>query len=363
MANDVSVRAVGDIMTGFSYAWRHLTEPPEQFAAHHLRRADAGLLDPSIRSALLDADVTIGNLEAVISPSFEFSDSETPPPLVSPPETAQFLADSGFDAVHIHNNHILDYGEAAVEETKRRLAEVGVEHVGSPLGRERPTTLSRNGTDVHVAGFNLCDVGRPNDRDELLDAANELAAREGISILSLHWGWGYEHALQPSPDQVSLARELASTGVDVLLGHHSHTFQPVDVQDGTVIAYSLGNFIFDMWRRENVESGVLELELSSEDRGPTDVDVTTTVNDSARVTPRDVPRIAATVPTTVDPPSRRTYEKMAEEAKKTHRNSVLAAYARNSLRVPLRYHARTMKWWASRVLGELRSSSSLRLTG
>ncbi|WP_158058997.1 CapA family protein [Halorussus halophilus] len=361
MADDVTLRAVGDIMTGFSLSWRYLTEPPETFAAHRLVHSDSCLVHPSLRSDLRNADLTIGNLEAVISDSFALPYDEPPPPIMSPPETADFLADSGFDVVHIDNNHILDHGEGLLAETKARLDEAGIEYVGSPLGREQPKTFSCNGHDVHVAGFNLCSGDESSDPEEILTTAEDIAARDGFSVLSIHWGSGFEHTLRPSPAQISLANDLASMGVDAVLGHHSHTFQPVELRHGTAVAYSLGNFVFDMWREANVESGVLEFGLAS--GSDPRVAVRTTRNDGATVEPYDVPRIRAQVPTDVDLVSPDEYDREAKAARTNHRREVLKAYASNTFQFPLRFHARTVKWWAHKVVRELRSSNPLDSTG
>lgn len=236
-------------------------EPRETFASHRISQTDKEVIGPVPRSVLEGADLTIGNMEAVIPEAFDCPNSDTPPLLMAPVETAEFLADNGFDVVHIDNNHILDYGEASVAETKEHLADVGIDYIGSPLGEERPTTVTCDGTEVHLAGFNLCSEGRTSEREDVLQAAEELASRPGVSMLSLHWGWRAVHTLSPSPTQVNFAREIVETGVDVVLGHHSHTFQPVEQHGHGAIAYSLDNFVFDMWLPENVESGVLKLTV------------------------------------------------------------------------------------------------------
>ena len=43
-----------------------------------------------------------------------------------------------------------------------------------------------------------------------------------------------------------MAHAFIDAGVDIILGHHSHVFQSIEHYQGKAIAYSLGNFIFDM---------------------------------------------------------------------------------------------------------------------
>jgi poly-gamma-glutamate synthesis protein (capsule biosynthesis protein) len=42
-----------------------------------------------------------------------------------------------------------------------------------------------------------------------------------------------------------MAKKLIDAGTDLIIGHHPHRLQPVEIHKGKVIAYSLGNFIFD----------------------------------------------------------------------------------------------------------------------
>jgi poly-gamma-glutamate synthesis protein (capsule biosynthesis protein) len=64
-----------------------------------------------------------------------------------------------------------------------------------------------------------------------------------IVIVSLHWGIEYAH--QPQESQVRIAHDLIAAGADLVIGHHTHTPQPVERYRGGLIAYSLGNFVFD----------------------------------------------------------------------------------------------------------------------
>jgi poly-gamma-glutamate synthesis protein (capsule biosynthesis protein) len=70
----------------------------------------------------------------------------------------------------------------------------------------------------------------------------ELARKYDFVAVSLHWG--IENVFYPSPQQQSLARASIDAGATVLLGHHPHRFQGVEVYRGGVIFYSLGNFNF-----------------------------------------------------------------------------------------------------------------------
>jgi poly-gamma-glutamate synthesis protein (capsule biosynthesis protein) len=85
-----------------------------------------------------------------------------------------------------------------------------------------------------------------------VEAVRAAAAQADAVVVSLHWGVEYE--TQPRTDDVELAHALADAGALVVLGHHPHVLQPVELYrraDGrtAVIAYSLGNFVSNQSRR------------------------------------------------------------------------------------------------------------------
>jgi poly-gamma-glutamate synthesis protein (capsule biosynthesis protein) len=89
-------------------------------------------------------------------------------------------------------------------------------------------------------------------RDRALEEVRAAAAGADALVVSLHWG--VEYAQQPRAEDVDYAHRLADAGALVILGHHPHVLQPIELYprpDGrvAVIAYSLGNFISNQERR------------------------------------------------------------------------------------------------------------------
>ena len=62
-----------------------------------------------------------------------------------------------------------------------------------------------------------------------------------VLMVSMHWGVEYVHV--PTATQRDAAQFLADNGVDVIIGHHSHSVMPVEWIDDTLVIYSLGNMI------------------------------------------------------------------------------------------------------------------------
>ena len=137
-------------------------------------------------------------------------------------------------------------------------------------GHTHTVDVTLNGITVAFLGYaygfnqpgNACPAlaalrGRPCLQASLLDGNRAVAdvaaaARQADAVVvSVHWGIEYEQ--QPRETEVALARRLADAGALVVLGHHPHVLQPVELYpraDGrtALIAYSLGNFVSNQSR-------------------------------------------------------------------------------------------------------------------
>lgn len=79
-------------------------------------------------------------------------------------------------------------------------------------------------------------------------------------VASFHFGDEYQK--EPSTRQRALARVAIDAGAKIVIGHHPHVIQPIEEYHGGVIAYSLGNFVFDQpFSKDTMEGMMLELEL------------------------------------------------------------------------------------------------------
>ncbi len=228
------------------------------------------------------ADITFGNLESPLS------DRGTPMPgkgiqFRARPEMAFRLDDAGFDVLSLGNNHSFDYDEPAFLDTMESLRRVGIEPVGGGTNiaeARKPVIIEKNGIKVGFLAYTIyadiyfdaqyrrafqATAGQsgvvPLQQDLILEDLALLKPQVDISILSLHWGTEYN--VIPDPSQRDLARALVEGGADVILGHHPHVIQGLEKYQGSLIAYSLGNFIFDQNQSVKTRQGLmLQLELT-----------------------------------------------------------------------------------------------------
>lgn len=80
-------------------------------------------------------------------------------------------------------------------------------------------------------------------------------------MVSLHWGG--EHRLEPVIDQVVEAHALIDAGADILVCHHSHTLQRIEIYKGKYIYYSIGNFIFDQQAPVNSRTCMVTVSVTA----------------------------------------------------------------------------------------------------
>jgi hypothetical protein len=211
----------------------------------------------NIASELSQADLLVGNLECVLTST---QDRGIPGKCTLHGDTgwAHVLKLAGIDLLSLANNHIMDYGEQGLFSTIEALRRAGIRYVGAGANRReacsplfldvvgrRVAFLAR--TAVIVRSRSYAGENSPGvaflDPDETAAAIHSSRSQADLVILLVHWG--IEHYSYPSPTQRQTARRLAEAGADVILGHHPHALQGIEYVGPAVIAYSLGNFIFN----------------------------------------------------------------------------------------------------------------------
>lgn len=243
--------AAGDVLL-HSPLWR---QAEADAAANGLPGYDFGPLLSGIAPTVGAADLAICHLETPLGPA---GGPYSGYPVFSvPPEIAPALAATGFDACTTASNHTYDQGATGVDRTLDGLDAAGLDHAGSartPAEAAATTLLSAAGASVALLsysyGFNgipppAGEEWRANPIDEARILGDAAAARRSgadVVVVALHWGDEYGH--EPNAQQLELApRLLGSPDIDLLLGHHAHVVQPVEVVAGEWLVYGMGNMV------------------------------------------------------------------------------------------------------------------------
>lgn len=251
----LSLVAMGDVM---------IHQAVEAAAADHARQHRVPLrhgydavfegLGPVVRSV----DLAFANLETPVSPS-RFR-PRRPRVFNADPIVVESLVETGFDLVSLANNHAFDQGPEGLVETMQTLSDRGLGYVGVGKGCEAahaPVRLEIRG--ISLAFFAATELLNENWNvrpdapctamlavDDLIDRVGQVREEVDFVVVSLHWG--DEYAIDPGPRRRRIAYRLVEAGVDVILGHHAHVLQPVELRrtrSGRValIAYGLGNLV------------------------------------------------------------------------------------------------------------------------
>jgi len=227
-----------------------------------------GRLFDGVRPILRSADAVVLNLETPISTRGRAVEGKTYTFRTSP-AAVEAMAREGVRAVWLANNHILDFGVEALYDTIGYLEEAGIAHAGAgrnvaaaaapavlDLGDLRVFLLSFSNTfpDRYWAGRDRPGTffGAPGPVGRAVDRA--LTAGEGPVIASFHWS--EELMTEPKEYQADLAHLAITHGASLVVGHHPHVPQPVEIYKGVPVLYSLGNFAFGSYSRK-VRTGIL----------------------------------------------------------------------------------------------------------
>ena len=234
---------------------------------------------------LADADITVANLEGVVTGPPYGSTGSAPTTLL------KALKDSGVDLIQYANSYSIHKGMAGLTTSLSAIRAAGLEPLGAYASNEEfraakgYTIRQVNGVKIAFVAFTkgmtgmALPTGSENcvnvlytdyattyqdvDEEKILSIINA-AKRESpdIIVTLLHWGSEFNDTISKS--QTAILNLLQENGVDVILGTHSHYVQQMifDPAAGTFVAYSLGDFLSDTQRSGTEYSVVLEVEIT-----------------------------------------------------------------------------------------------------
>lgn len=251
-------------------------------AALERRTLDELLSD--VAPVLRDADLAVGNLECALSK--RGLRSAKPFSFRGDPAHAAALARAGFDAMSLANNHSLDYGRVALSDTIAALEEAGIAAVGAGPSRAaamRARVIERKGVRIALLGYCAMYVEATTPRADAVTISEsdlevfvqEIRAAKSVSdVVIVLPHWGREWSPLPNETQTRPAAAFIEAGATIVAGAHPHVLQPIERRGKGLIAWSLGNFVFDQ-RGDGADSCVLRVTVGR--KGVRGYDVVTVV--------------------------------------------------------------------------------------
>ncbi len=306
----ITMNFIGDIMLGRRF------EDIDGIVTN--QGADA-LFEPTYEILGSAADITVANLEIPLT-NHDTPHPTKGVVFKANPNSVNAMVNAGIDVVSIANNHILDYMESGLIQTQDVLRESGIIFSGAGLNSQEaylPAFKSVNGRTIsflassdrtgqynnyqpylnageNKSGFaymtpyyirkqiesvkDISDLiviefhsgseysfepGSDYDyytssRDDFARIKSNPASNLGFSTTYLDEEEDYSTRLdQPQMWDRAIRHFAIDEGADLVIVHHPHIIQGVEVYNEKLIAHSLGNFIFDLNYPETYPSMIL----------------------------------------------------------------------------------------------------------
>ncbi len=242
---NLSVFAVGDVLVhGYIYQDARKSDGTYDFTN----------MFSYVKEIVNDYDLAFYNQESAIGgANLGYSGY---PRFNSPQEIGENMVSIGFNLVSLVNNHTMDKGiEGASHSANFWSNQKSVLAAGSYINqeeRDKVVVKEKNGITYTLLAYTTVTNGLvpPAGYEYLMNVYSEEQVKKDIAkvrdlvdvvIVSMHWG--EEDMYSPNAAQQQQAQFLADQGVDVVIGHHSHTVQPITFIGDTLVIYSLGNLI------------------------------------------------------------------------------------------------------------------------
>lgn len=276
----VTIDFVGDVMLGGGVADLVAARGPSAPFKH-------------VMPLLSRADAVVGNLECALSLRGTPTSAKKPEALKKrkefllrgTPASADGLRHAGFAAMGVANNHTMDFGPDAFADTLLALRGRGIASAGGGSNFDEawaPAFFERRGlrfallsfSDIVPRGYAATRstpgiaVGRSMATTNIDDAAIAAmsaavrSAARSADIVIVYEHWGEEFVSAPAPEQIRAAHALVDAGARFVIGAHPHVLGPIEPYHGGLIAYSLGNFVFDAYPGPTARSEVLEVRVT-----------------------------------------------------------------------------------------------------
>ena len=261
---------------------------------------DVGILRPEpetifakVLPVLEEADILFGNLES--APSEKGSVVTRNASVRAPKNSLKAIVSAGFNVMSVANNHFMDHGVEAMQECLQALRDAGIAYAGAGMNvyeALRPAFVEHNGTRIAFIACNYffpnlwsisgAAKGRPGvapiyTEAELdpphvylphLEAVKaevvKAKAEADLVIVSTHGGLSWVQAVVTY--QKAINRALIDAGADLVLGHHPHILQAIEVYKGKVICYSLAEFGLELPLPINLEPQSIMLKVEIRDK-------------------------------------------------------------------------------------------------
>ena len=234
-----------------------------------------GILSNDVVEMMNNSDVMIANSEFTISKRGTALSGKQYT-FRAKPERLSIYYEMGIDMVTLANNHVYDFGQTAFLDMLDSFVEYNIPHIGAGRNIEeakKPYYFIINGykfafvnatrAEKYImtpeAKENTPGVFRCYDPTNLINLIKEVKLESDYVITIIHFGKEGSHELEK--EQIDVAKKSIDAGASVVVGHHAHTLQGVEIYKDKPIIYNLGDFIFNS---ESEETAMFQIKLDQD---------------------------------------------------------------------------------------------------
>ena len=234
------------------------------------------------RATLRSGDVVIGQIEVPYCDHPQYSSFAATSAPASPTDRLEALPRAGFNVGTTAGNHSFDQGENGVVETLGKLRELGMVTAGTGRNLDEarlPGLIEKKGIRFAVFQYNcvgpmnswaspckagaafirvntfyvyeqevmsitpqqIYSIAEPATLHRMKEDFDKVRGSVDVIVAAFHLGALGKPFLFQS--QIDITHSAIDWGADIVLCHHSHALQGVEVYNGRPIFYSLGNFV------------------------------------------------------------------------------------------------------------------------
>ncbi len=175
------------------------------------------------------------------------------------------LKAASVDWACLANNHVLDFGDVALQDTIQELNRAGIDYAGAGMTASEawdPSIVQLAELTIALVAFTdntpeyAADTTSPGTARIDIDPDDpgfrktvrqhlNTARQYQPDLLVMSGHWGPNMVTTPDRSFESFAHWLIDQGVDVIHGHSAHVFQGVEVHDEGLVLYDTGDFVDD----------------------------------------------------------------------------------------------------------------------
>lgn len=215
----------------------------------------------NVQELFQNDDVTVINLEGTLTNSTSQEDTGKTYRFRADEDLVNVLTVSSVEACNINNNHIWDFGPQGYYRTHEALDNAGVGY----FGHNEVYVWSGKGVRIGFLGLYSADISAGREWAE-----NQIAhmKQNGVNAVVVSFHMGAEYSPVHNDIQNWAATNFIEAGADLIIMHHPHVVQGVDIIHDRTVFYSLGNFCFGgNCKVRAMESMVVSAEMTFSDSG------------------------------------------------------------------------------------------------